>query len=793
MLLFPTNVTISINTPSQFRSRSRRGLFDFVGDLASGLFGVATQGEINALKAHINKIYRYESKLERGQEAQLQLMHSYVQKTNEKVQQLFQSVNDNHKYITDLSTYFQQRMGSLSKLELEIARALISLLHKSRYLSDLERQLDLFLQGIHHLVQRRLSPLLVPEQMLKRAVSHIENTLRRRHPDFHVINHHPAYYYQQQSVMYSYHTHKFYVTIQVPISSRTALFDLLQIITMPVPLNHSTTHATQLANVPNYLAITTDRTSFMEMSVTDMQNCVGNPIKTCPLMQGQRSTDTPTCATALFLQTDETQLCQYRLKEHAVTPSLLEVKSGLALLSNITEVILTCRNQVYKKPGCMFCLFKIPCECALMADIFQIPPRLTACDDGQDSDDTIIYPVNVALLQQFFNSTTLSTLLSSPVFTKPVQYALPQLQIDEHNFQTDLEKASKLDAELGSISNKMKKNEKVYRQMSSYSLDDFPLDDDFDYTSPTNLLACIALLLSALLLVCVLILYKRVRTLCLVISVLTAGKPIVPATAQATSPQPPLRWNPAPTGQSNPSDRPPQSDLVYTNMNPNSPNNPSHESPPTSPLPLCEPPVADHLLLTIELFSLMLLLIFVTRSAGLLLKTSVYRTVAVLEISDGQSFTDLPLLTLTYCPTEYYLIMKSWVRSLSLLKHTYTTDDLEITWTSFHIIAKLTKESLSLPKVLKLSLWQNYKMKKIIQKGDYVVNLKLVHGGRVMYMRKAKPGQFEKEVGVTAQHQNDFPTIYGPKHIQDSKFKNGPSAPPLYPSPHHQDSLNGVE
>ena len=204
------------------------------------------------------------------------------------------------------------------------------------------------------------------------------------------------------------------------------------------------------------------------------------------------------------------------------------------------------------------------------------------------------------------------------------------------------------------------------------------------------------------------------------------------------------------------------------------------------PAPTIQQPVADHFLLTIEIISLLLLLLFLLRSASLIWKMSIFRTEAILEISDGKSFVDIFLLTLTYCPTEYYLIMKQWVRSLNLLKSTFVTDDLEINWQAFHLTIKRTNECLELPRTVKLSLWQNYRLKKIINQGDYTVNLKLVHGGRAVYLAKAKFGQFEREVGVPTNHRNDYPTIHGPEYIKNQTFRvrtAQPSAPThLYPS-----------
>ena len=65
----------------------------------------------------------------------------------------------------------------------------------------------------------------------------------------------------------------------------------------------------------------------------------------------------------------------------------------------------------------------------------------------------------MAVLQKFFNDTDIQTILNT-TFTKPLQYTIPSphLCIDNHKFQQDVERASKLDADFRSIAHKMKQN-----------------------------------------------------------------------------------------------------------------------------------------------------------------------------------------------------------------------------------------------------------------------------------------------------------------------------------------------
>ena len=122
----------------------------------------------------------------------------------------------------------------------------------------------------------------------------------------------------------------------------------------------------------------------------------------------------------------------------------------------------------------------------------------------------------------------------------------------------------------------------------------------------------------------------------------------------------------------------------------------------------CAPGLFDKIIIVVELSTLFLLLLVFLRLAGMLLKTSIFRTEAVLEISDGKIIHDIYLATLPGCPMQYFAIMRSWVRGIRFLRNMWTMRDLEIVWSSFHITDKDKGEMIHLPHFVKLTLWQSW-------------------------------------------------------------------------------------
>ena len=94
---------------SELRSRSRRALLPLVGDLASGLFGVTPQSEIETLARHIRKIDIMQNRAMEGRQVQAGQLVGYMQKTNVRLHHT--DIKENHKFVQ----IFQASIESMGK------------------------------------------------------------------------------------------------------------------------------------------------------------------------------------------------------------------------------------------------------------------------------------------------------------------------------------------------------------------------------------------------------------------------------------------------------------------------------------------------------------------------------------------------------------------------------------------------------------------------------------------------------------------------------------------------------
>ncbi|KAK7471689.1 hypothetical protein BaRGS_00035662, partial [Batillaria attramentaria] len=414
----------------------------------------------------------------------------------------------------------------------------------------------------------------------------------------------------------------------IPVSSRTALYTIYRIITLPVPFNHTTTHATAISGMPDYLAVTDDTSSYIEMSATDLDLCTGQSIKSCQYLSGERSIQTPTCAVAVFANRTPKPHCSFRVLESAVKSSLLEVQPGVI----------------------------------------------------------------------------------------------------DNNFGDIMKKDAKLNAELGDIAIKMKRSEKVSRQMSYITMEDIGVAKE-DFTTWPHIVAACALAMSCALAVAAVLTFKRLRTLCIVVSLLTGTK-AAPVHAPLPSVAPSLQWSKTnDVGIVHPSGGPTRVQLTYGRSPDPAATNPNQTL-------TCSQSTPGYFLLSVELVSLVLLLLVLLRYAKTVISTKVYRSEVYLEISNGETYIDIFLISLAFCPSEYDLTLPSWIRGLTLQIRSFAPDDLILDWQYFSIRERPTSAYIGFPKVIKLGLLQCRRMRRLVRR-PYTVNIKNIHGGRAFYVARA--------------------------------------------------------
>mgnify|MGYP003692216607 CR=1 FL=1 len=74
------------------------------------------------------------------------------------------------------------------------------------------------------------------------------------------------------------------------------------------------------------------------------------------------------------------------------------------------NIDVDCPNSQRVLPGCTFCIFELPCQCSISTESMVFTSRLINCQK-ESKNVSILYLVNFALLQEFFNNPKLIKIL----------------------------------------------------------------------------------------------------------------------------------------------------------------------------------------------------------------------------------------------------------------------------------------------------------------------------------------------------------------------------------------------
>ena len=592
-------------------------------------------------------------------------------------------------------------------------------------------------------MQRKLSPILIDHDTLTQTLQDIQSQLQQQHPDFTLVHKHPRYYYQSSKVLYAGQVEQILIVVEIPIASTTTRFNLYHVLTFPVPFNDSSADGTLITNLPDFVAISTDKRFVIEIPSSQMALCHGRHSIFCPDKFPHKPFSTPSCVTAMFQKTKVKENCHFQFQESVIVPSILELDEGTLLLTHIPELIFTCHNVVTKKPGCSFCLLKLPCFCSVLAGDFSFSPRLASC---QDTSAVTMVPspgINLALLQHFFNDSSVAETNADKWYLSKVPYSIPPLRIaSSDSFQQHAKTDQKLRMSLRDVTNHMKTGKAVYRSAMDAFMLQGQFEDDSQQWQWSHVLAYISFGLTIVLCVVVFIMCQKLRTLLTIIAV--AQAPV------ARAAYPTLTW---------PDPNLPQADT-----------NPAQASSTDTAFSLDSLTPVDHSVVSTQAFICVLLITVIVIHIKLIFRSMNYTSEVMLEVCSHTLRVNVFLCSVAKCPGDYCIPITTWIRSLSVKPLYHLWGELHLNWPQLTLKDRRTGQIIAIPKVVKLSMYETYKLKKMLEE-DYTVFIKIKHGDTATYLRKPN---------------SDCHAIQSPPSLDPNDQPTSDSAvEPLYPRLHH--------
>ncbi|KZS19609.1 Uncharacterized protein APZ42_013879 [Daphnia magna] len=286
--------------------RPKRGVLDAGGSMLKWLFGVTTQADLLDLHNKIETMGKQNREIVHVLDKHASIVNETLQLTREnlvllqELQQQSAILNKRVDYILDYIQSYELVHIQQEQYFAELDATFDTIEHVIRWL---QQQIEDWEIGLSTLASGHISPQMFPPTELQRVIKEINNNLPL---GWTIPSEELWVIYREARVSVAAIHNKFRLFIEIPIYDHAQQFNLFQIIKLSKPTANGT-HGVRFTNLPEYLAVSPDLDTFIELSDLEMLNCRQLDKQLCKFHTGfAKRGKKKSCAIALFTN-DETQ------------------------------------------------------------------------------------------------------------------------------------------------------------------------------------------------------------------------------------------------------------------------------------------------------------------------------------------------------------------------------------------------------------------------------------------------------------------------------------------------------
>lgn len=653
------------------RSRSKRSLLPFIGTLAKGLFGTATMDDVNVLAQHINQLNKVATNMNKALTQQGEHFSSFVSMANKRMDNLMSGVKNNMLAIK----YIQVELhSSVQDLEYMIDYMMGILIDQIKTCNSLNHAVEEFKLGIFDLLNGKLTPLLLPTSVLESTLTDIKSLLVSKYHGFHLNLKSVQDVYSQSKFLAARNGTKLYVTLKIPVSSFEKPLTVFKIASLPVPINETSAHATQILELQDYFVISPDHQYYTTMTHYDIFACQGSNVKYCVSSLALSPVTKMSCVLALFAN-DKTNVkthCNFRYLQNVITSKIVELSPNVLLLYRTPLLSLECVKGHRMEKGCDFCMFNIPCRCAILTNDYYFAPRLSMCHHHDNI--TVVHPVNLALLQHFFDESFIENMFADSTFSKPLNVTVPSISLYQHSMANIIAADTKAHLNLSKMAMLAKSDSMIFQSLSEPLLEgQIKLPSSWPDTDSILLLVTMSVTVILALLLVKTIFQVRALTVALVTLQRTQSVKALPTTLPS---------------------------FVYTNK-------PKQEIFNTTWDWLTDLSW-DH-----ANFALLFLCLICLIAILIKLFHSHQKPHLCLELTSAYACVQLTVVCLPSCPSQYEISSPTDMSLFEVMGPWYNPK-LSVCWTDLVVVNKISEKAVSIPSVFPVSIIDAMKVKRIL-------------------------------------------------------------------------------
>ena len=379
-----------------------------------------------------------------------------------------------------------------------------NILRQMQFADTMRLVADDWVEGTVTLLEGYLPPSLITEHMIERVLSNIKHKIlsQSQYGGFRLLHHAPGFYYKlKKAINYGVSDDgSIHITLKIPLHKGEGV-PLYRIHSFPIPVraginapSDSTDGGyTKIANLPDFIAVTRNLESYVELTMTqylamggDTSDLGGVLSGALGLPQLQSSSVYDTCAYSLFTKNAHTILRSCDTRYTKVPP----LGSAVQLLNDQSVLVhggadktgywtLVCpqhqKGGVQRIEVCEMCRVNIPCGCTLRGRDFIYPPQISGCvhSDPQSTPTvTRAHHANFFTLGTIVDSDTINKIPDSSLdyLYPPLDSPVPVFDVVEDTLQQHLQKSEEYSAQFQKLVDLTKKNVTKYSDRSESAL-----------------------------------------------------------------------------------------------------------------------------------------------------------------------------------------------------------------------------------------------------------------------------------------------------------------------------------
>ena len=663
------------------KGKSKRAILSFVGQLSKTLFGTATMDDVNILAQHINALTVRTIKLTNAMSQHDKHESSFMASVDKRISNLVTEISNNHKELNDLQKTLANNVYDMESFILKTETIILQTIAKS---TEFGHQLNQLKLGIFELAKGQLSPLLIKPVILTQTIENIQLLLNRDYPGFYITQKHPDFYYASSDFIYRKHKSDIYVLIKIPLAFKTSQYDLLEVTSFPFPINNSL-HASQLLNVPRYIAVSPKSKYYLSLSDKDFAKCSGHKNNFhCPLLNSFNSSK-ESCLLSILNENKENikSFCDFRFIHNAISPKIISLSHSSLLVYRTPELNIDCSGKQEIRKGCEFCILQLPCKCSVITKNLYIPPSLTHCKTSRKI--STVYPVNLALMQQFFDNNQLQGIMANSTFLKLPNIEIPKFKMYNHAFSSFLSNDQKNHLSLTKMADATKKESMVFHDLAEPLLEGV-INVKANWPDLNGILGITGTALASFSVLFSIWAFFKIRKLATIIAVLQNTNRVTAMTVPS---------------------------FIYK---------PIETTPTSSPLSINLFNALEFNHILVAIIGILIATVFIMYLYKR--KKTSHHSFLMLEITTGSSCSTVRICSLPLCPPYWEFSGMPNIKNIDITG--YFKPKLIIEWDDFSITNKLTHKSINGPNTVDISFWKALQIKQML-KHPFFVHVLLSH------------------------------------------------------------------